>query len=338
MNWGIIGHEWAVGMLQAHLQQERLRHAYLFSGPPGVGRRTLALRLAQAINCQNPPAPAQACGTCRACRLTERMQHPDLSIVQSEQVGAALKIEQVRELLHSLALAPYEARYRIALLLRFDEATTATANALLKTLEEPPPSVILLLTAENPESLEPTIVSRCEVLRLRAIPAEQVAAGLVEKWGAAPEQAHLLAHLSGGRLGYAVTLLQQPDLLEQRQDWLEDLQRLLAANRPERFKFAEKTADKLRGKNPEESARERARLRQRLHTWLSFWRDVLMVVYDRPAVIRNLDWEPAIRSLGARLSAAQVLQFVAALQRSEEDFDRYVNPRLLLEVLMLDLP
>jgi DNA polymerase-3 subunit delta' len=160
------------------------------------------------------------------------MQHPDLSIVRAEQEGGTLKVDQIRDLQRSLSLAPYEARYRVAVLLRFEEAHASASNALLKTLEEPSP---LVLTAESAESLLPTIVSRCEVLRLRPLAAEALSQGLQSRWGLLPDQARLLAHLSGGRPGYAMRLHEHPELLQQRQAWLNDHRNLLSASRVARF-------------------------------------------------------------------------------------------------------
>jgi DNA polymerase-3 subunit delta' len=166
-NWNLLGHEWAVQLLSGQLERNSLRHAYLITGPAGVGRRTLALSLAQAVNCPTPLAPGFPCQTCRTCSQIARQQHPDLAIIQAEEVGGTLKVDQVRELQRSLNLAPYQARYRVALLLRFEEAHPSAANALLKTLEEPASQVILILTASSPDALLPTVVSRCEVFRLR---------------------------------------------------------------------------------------------------------------------------------------------------------------------------
>ena len=174
MDWGIIGHEWAVKLLQEQIWKGRLRHAYLITGPDGIGRRTLATRLVQAINCRPSTSEGDPCLSCRTCKNIERMAHPDLAIVQAEQRGGVLKVDQVRELQRVLALAPYEASTRAAMLLRFEEANIHAANALLKTLEEPSPSVVILLTAESAETLLPTVVSRCELLRLRPAGLSQV--------------------------------------------------------------------------------------------------------------------------------------------------------------------
>ena len=184
MNWNLIGHEWAVTLLQEHVANHQVRHAYLITGPQGVGRRTLALRLVQALNCPTPQAPGVPCLQCRTCRQIEAMQHADLLVIQAEQVGGTLKVDQVRELQHSLSLAPYESRYKAALLLRFEEANPSAANALLKTLEEPAAQAILILTADSTSSLLPTIVSRCEVVRLAPLPLSLVEQGLQERWQA----------------------------------------------------------------------------------------------------------------------------------------------------------
>src|SRR5512137_425446 len=104
MNWDLLGHEWAVNLLRENVVRGQVRHAYLFTGPQGVGRRTLALRLAQALNCLRPPEPGVPCRGCRACLQIERMQHPDLAVVQAEVQGGTLKVEQIRELQHILSL------------------------------------------------------------------------------------------------------------------------------------------------------------------------------------------------------------------------------------------
>ena len=330
MSWNLLGHQWATELLQGHIRQQRVRHAYLFTGPQGVGRRTLALRFAQALNCPHPSSLGVPCGTCRVCRQIEKQQHPDLFVVQAEDEGGVLKVEQIRQLQRHLNLTPYEGTYRVGLLLHFEKAHPSAANALLKTLEEPPPHVVLLLTAHSAEELLPTITSRCEVLRLRPMPPAALAQALSEGFAVPPERAAFLAHLSHGLPGVALRWHQNPALLEERQEHLQALAHLLQADLLARFAFAEQWAKK--------GSENRPRIRALLHTWLDFWRDVLLQTANPSVPAANQDYLPLIQALRQHMTLAQTHALVSQLLQSLEDLDAYVNPRLILEALMLDLP
>ncbi len=324
-NWDLLGHEWAVDMLKQHILRGAVRHAYLFAGPPGLGRRTLALRFAQALNCTQPSAPGQPCGVCRDCKQIESMQHPDLSIVQAETEGGILKVNQVREIRRSLALKPYQSKYRVALFLRFQEASEGAANALLKTLEEAPEYAILILTADSPEVLLPTITSRCEVLRLRPLSVDAIETYLGEH-GAESEQAHLIAHVSSGRPGYALQLLKDESALEFRAERLTDLGQLLSSTRVQKFNYAEKMA------------KDKEAMRQTLLVWLSYWRDVLLRVSGAKASIANVDQDESITALAEQLDLGSARRVVHDLGTAINRLEHNVNARLLAEVLLLDLP
>ncbi len=326
MNWGMIGHEWAVNLLAEHVAQGKERHAYLFTGPSGIGRRTLAIRFAQGLNCLKPPTPGQPCRACSACKRIEQMRHPDLSVVEAEHEGETLKIDQVRELQHTLSLTPYEARYRIAILLRFEEAHASAANAMLKMLEEPPARVVILLTARSVESLLPTIVSRCEVLRLRPLSTDETAKGLQSIRNVPEELSERLAHISDGRPGYAIRLFEQPRLLELRQSMLDELIRLLAASRRERFAYVKEIVDDKEG------------LRDELQVWLTFWRDVLICASGMSESITNLDHLPQIQKLAKAIELRGAQFHVSAIERTMERIEHNINARLALEVLLMDFP
>ncbi len=322
----MLGHEWAVELLRGHLANKRLSHAYLITGPQAVGRRTLAVRMTQALNCPQPNAPGTACQTCHTCQRIERMQHPDLLIVEAEDVGRTLKVDQVRELQRGLSLAPYEAPYKVALILRFEEANPNAANALLKTLEEPPPQVILFVTAQDTETLLPTIVSRCEVIRLRPVPIEEVSQSVQTMWEIPEDEAKLLAHLSNGRPGYVHWLSQNPEHRQQRTIWLDDHQHLLSAKRTERFQYAENLA------------KDRAEFMQVIQTWLSLWRDVMLKASEAQIPITNLEYETHIDHLVQKLSLDSARQMVSNLELTLSRLQHYTNPRLTAEVLLIDLP
>jgi DNA polymerase-3 subunit delta' len=328
-NWGMLGHEWAVQLLKQQLTHDSIRHAYLFCGPPGLGRRTLALRLAQALDCPQPVAPGEPCGMCKTCQQIERMQYADLAVIQAEKEGGTLKVEQIRTIRQSLVLKPYQGKYRVALFLRFQEANPSAANALLKTLEEAPTHAVLILTADTPEQLLPTIVSRCEVLRLRPLPVERLEACLKER-GAEERTARLLAHISGGRPGYALRLMQDKEMLEFRTKRLENLQYLLKSNRRDRFAYAGKLTDR--------KSESKERLRDTLLVWLSFWRDVMLRASGSDAPLANVDSLAEIEALAGKLTLEETRRLVEAAEDAIDKLERNVNARLLAEVLLLDWP
>jgi DNA polymerase-3 subunit delta' len=326
MDWGIIGHNWAVDLLAEHIARRQERHAYLITGPRGVGRRTLALRFAQGLNCERPPSPGQPCLDCKTCQRIGAMQHPDLSVVQAEHEGEVLRIDQVRDLQHSLALAPYEARYRVALLLRFEEAHASAANAMLKTLEEPPAQVVVLLTAMSAESLLPTIVSRCEVIRLRPLSLEDTSQGLQEVKHLPAETANQLAHISAGRPGYALRLYTQPHLLEQRVVYIEEQFQLLSSSLHQRFAFV---AERMNARDE---------LRDELQVWITLWRDALIYASSLAGSITNIDYADQLQQLAGSISLDAALRYIMAIERTIDRIDHNVNTRLALEVLVMDLP
>lgn len=330
-NWGIIGHEWAVHLLRHALEEGELSHAYLFTGPPGIGKGTLARALAAALLCQEENRP---CGSCRSCRLVASGNHPDLFWIQPESEAGRLKVEQVRELQRHLALTPNMASYRVAVLDRFEQATPSAANALLKTLEEPPEFVILILLAPDTDSLLPTIVSRCQIVPLRPIPMPQVAHALQTRWGVEPEKARLLAHLSGGRLGWAVQAVTEPELLQRRLQWVEKMVAMLQAPLLERFLHAA------------ELARDPEATQEALAIWLGWWRDVLLLAGGaeenrgrEESLLTNLDQRARLEEIAQRFTPAQIAARIRAIQAAMDRLRRNANVQLTLEALLgFDLP
>src|SRR5215212_10163795 len=322
-NWNLVGHEWAVDMLKKHVIHGTTRHAYLFAGPPGLGRRTLALRFAQALNCQTPVESGIPCGECRDCRQSASMQHVDLTVTNADAEGGTMKVDQIREMRKTLTLKPYQSRFRVALFLRFQEANDSAANALLKTLEEAPSYAVLILTADNPEQLLPTIVSRCEVFRLRPLKFEEVQ-GALESRGLESGKAKLIAHISGGRFGYALRLIGNEAILEKREERLNDLLSLISASRVEKFAYADKLS------------RDKESMRQAVLIWLSYWRDIMLRTAQAETPLVNIDRNVEIEDLAGRLDLSISRRVVSGLEDVLEKMERKVNSRLLAEVLLLD--
>ena len=290
----------------------------------------MALRFVQAIACRQPSGPAEPCRQCRSCQQIERQQYADLSIIQAEEDSRDIKIDQVRALQHWLSLAPYEAPYRAALLLNFQDASQSAQNALLKTLEEAPDRAILLLTADSPESLLPTIASRCETLRLHPLPVDEAIPYLESLEGLDHSQARLLAHMAGGRIGYARRLGKEPGEIERWNTAVEQVFHLLGASYRERFKEADRlTHNRLQA---------RENLQQAFQVWLSVWRDVLLYASGSSSPLVNLAYEAELRSLASKVPLEAARQVVAGLESSLQKLDANANTTLLAEVTLLDMP
>lgn len=348
--WDVVGHERVVQSLQRGIAAGHLAHAYLFVGPPQIGKTTLAVRLAQAVNCAQTAPP---CGVCRSCVKIERGIHPDVQFIgpaeerarhapgqlSPEEADARrrkrvrldlIPIDDIRAMQRSMALAPLEGRWKVALIARAERMTEEAANALLKTLEEPPAHVILALTTTDAGLLLPTIVSRCQALPLAALPRAQVEAALRERWRAPADSARLLAALAGGRLGWAVTALQDPTILAARQAHLQMLAQVLSQGRAPRLELAGELAAGF--------AQRRAEVLGILHTWLSWARDLWLVSLGCPEQLVNVDQEATLLAQAQQVDAAGAQTFIQALQDTLRQLDQNVNPRLALEVLMLRMP
>jgi DNA polymerase-3 subunit delta' len=318
----VIGHEWAINLLRRQQAIGQIPQSLLLTGPPNVGKSTLACFLAQQLNCIAAEKP---CGNCPSCRKLVSGNHPDVRLFDSED--QSLKIDDIRELQHELVLSPNESRYRIALLCNFERATQSAANALLKTLEEPASQVVLVLTAADPAGLLPTIVSRCQGLTLRPLPTATICTALQTHWQADPTQAELLAQLAAGRMGWAVRALNDPEFLERRERRWQDMVALLRAGRVERLAYAQQLSYNV------------PHLKETLTLWLIIWRDMLMLQSGASQTkIINLDWRERLQDLAVHSTVAQTHDMVARLRVALINLERNVNPRLNMEVLLLKLP
>jgi len=320
--WPIVGHEWAVALLERSIVQGRLSHAYLFTGAAQVGKATLARAFAQALCCEC--ATGVPCGECRTCRRVAEGRYPDVQYLQATK--NALQIDQVRALQADAALSPLEGRYRIFILREIEQATLPAANALLKTLEEPPPQVVLLLTSALRDRVLPTIVSRCQVIGLRPLPLEQVRSALEMRWGVEPERAALLARLSSGRLGWAVGAHADAGLWSARSRLLDELLSLLEEGYLGRLAYSEQLS-----RHPD-------MLDLALGLWTIWWRDVILVQRGLPDTIVNVDRRVQLLQQAELYRPEQAEGAVMDLVQTARRLKANVNVRLALDVLALRMP
>src|SRR5215469_5734163 len=188
---GVAGHAEAKSLLTRTVAVNLVGHAYLFTGPEGIGKTTLAVAFARLLMCRQPDLQnGDSCNDCSNCRKIAHGNHPDITLVEAEEGKRLLGVELVREtVVRTANLQPSESQWRIFILPHVERMTANTTNALLKTLEEPPPGVVLLLTSADAESLLPTVTSRCRLVNLHAVAVGEIETLLVEHYQLAREDA-----------------------------------------------------------------------------------------------------------------------------------------------------
>lgn len=331
----VEGQPRALEALRRALQHQRLHHAYLFAGPEGVGKGLAAQGLAEALLCTAPLEDGDACGACSACRRSAGRQHPDLHVVERRTKGNTdererqIKIDQVRALQRALSFKSYEGARRVVLIIEPEKMNPATANALLKTLEEPGPDTHFVLVTAEPHRLLPTVISRCQRVRFQPLDRALVARKLAELADLEPGAAHLLAGLAEGSIGKGLTL-QGSALLEQRQGIIGRIDDPDGPRRvPQLLDYAETLARPDR----------RAGLPLVFHLLRTWYRDILLVQEgfgDEALVHRDL--ADQLRQRAPTLSGPAVLDRLTLLNETEYAiFERMANTRLSMESLVLRL-
>ena len=248
--WQTYGHDTAIQTIQRALAEGRVAHSWLIAGPPRVGKTTLALDLARAVNCVPSGDDIPPCGACGQCRRIASGIHPDIRVVgletaRSGRLRTLISIEQVRDVQRELTLLPYEGASRVVIFESAELFSEEAANSLLKTLEEPPDRVLILLLASDSASVLPTILSRCRQLRLRPVPASIIARFLTERKAVLPDDAREIAGLAAGRIGWAVNAAEDPSLLEHVAETLDGIETVIAGALADRFDYAERLARPL---------------------------------------------------------------------------------------------
>ena len=340
---GILGHDEVVERFRRSLQAGRLASSYLFLGPPGVGKRTLALKLARALLCHAAePASLEPCGNCESCRQADSRTHPDISLVGLPEGKRMMPVElflgdrdhrNQQGLCHDIALRPMLGRRRVAVIDDADHLTTESSNCLLKTLEEPPVGAVLILLAASRSRLLPTILSRTQIVRFAGLPTAAIQQVLLQK-GIAPDEpeAERLASLCNGSLQRARELA-EADHWEIR-NWL------LPQLRPSAFDsqiIARQLHDYVSGAGKEAHAK---RQRQRLLFQMvaEYFREVLRgsAIGSAGETASSEHIGPAVSEFGPT-GADAALAVLDRCLKAEDELDRNANQATLLECWLDDL-
>lgn len=324
---GVIGNQQAQTIFERALASDQTRHAYLLHGPAHVGKFTLALAFARALLCLNRgPGQSDACGECSACRKVAHGNHPDLAIIEPEDGKRWIRIEAIRDMQRLASLAPAESSHRVIIIPEMERIQEGTANTLLKTLEEPPEGVVLLLIATEPDAVLPTILSRCQLIQLRPLAPHEVSDALRDRWQVSDAEADRLAGLANGRLGWAVRAHEHPEEQEERERLLDRIGSLGSASRDERMRIAATLGA------------DNAAARLTLEQWIAWWRDVTLAANGARNLLSSGKSRREAERLGGAIEPQEARVFLGALLTALASMDINANPRLTLENLALQMP
>lgn len=336
----IIGHRTLVSLLTRSIARQSLPPSLILSGPSGIGKRMAAMATAQALNCLNPvPLPdtgdgagVDACGTCAACRRIERGVHPDVLVIQPNDKGN-IKIDVVRDAIERAAYRPFEGRRRVTIVESADGLENAAQNALLKLLEEPPPSSVFMLVTAMPDTLLITVRSRCPQLRFRGLTNDEVVS-LLQARGIDEKRARAAALVAEGSIGDALVAAEaEADDVDAREVALRVLAQAATSDDGRR---RIECAKELVAKSPT-GLSERDQLTLYLRAMSSLLRDVLLLsTGGDAATLANRDLRQALERLTAFGGERGRLAF-AAVDRALVALGRYANAKVVADWLVLQL-
>ncbi len=355
-DWGPHAGTPAVRSLAAMIAADRLPHALLISGPVGVGKRDLAIRVAQTLLCESVE-PAQ--GPCRECRTCQRLhnpsqpsldpQHTDVEVIGPGTLCAepthdhrntrTIGICVIRRIEHVATLTPFEADRRIFIVNPADALTADAADAFLKTLEEPPEPVHFILLTAQEAQLSETIRSRCRSITLAPLPADELDAWL-EYWAGTagvqipeePQRRAELTRLARGRPGWLQAGLSAGDPVALRAAQIDDAVRIASADRAERLNWS----DQLSGRSA--TAQTVANIELILDAWSDWWRDLWLCLGNGADSLTHTSQRERIEQIAPMYDQRHITQFLEQIQRTRALLQQGVNARLALDVLLLSIP
>ena len=359
---GIFGQSRVREFLRASIASGRVSHAYLFTGPAGSNKTAAAYAFAQAILCKD-----HGCRTCDDCRRIERRKHPDVHFYTPEGAQGYL-IEQIREIVSGVSLAPIRAKGKVYILDRVDLLGVSAANAFLKTLEEPVEGVTFILLGRTREAVLPTIVSRCQVVPFRHIPAREAAGILSQKTGVTPEQARIAIEACNGSITRAMTFAKSAERAEFRTRIMEVLSNLPLSDERDVLEYAAELIerakaplDNVRTQQSEELAESadfltktalkqielrhkralsmatRESLNQTTSIIRSWLRDVLMIASGTPDLIVNIDQREVLQRVAQKVTPASIMSALREAYKTDETLSYNVSPETCLDVLLFSI-
>ncbi len=311
----VIGYQKEWQFLKKSFLNSKLAHGYLFSGPEGIGKKTLAIEFVRFIHCQEKEIKKKPCGICSACRMVSKGIHPDALFLASLVKNKEIQITQIRDLISRLSLKPFFSRYKTVIVDGAHLMNRQAQNCFLKTLEEPKGNTLLILITEHPEALAETIRSRLQEIKFSSFARTEIIEFLEER-GIKGKKAEEIAVLSLGRMGRVLNFLANPDRLAEEKKRMLSFVEVLDSDMAVRFQYVESIA-----KEP---------LGEILEIWLRYFREIFL------SKVRN---SASAAIVGTnQYSLVKVKKICEELERINFLISTSnLNQRLALEILMMNI-
>ena len=327
---GVIGQRSMLAKLSARAVRGEVAHAYGLFGPRSIGKRTVALRIAQTLNCLHPERPAGGCGTCVSCAKIERGIHPDVRLIERDKDNKDIAVGQIVEMQQDLALRPLEGRKRLVIIDDAGELNLFGQDALLKTLEEPPKHAVLLLITPAATVLSETIQSRLQPLTFRYVRTTEITEGLAAR---NIKDAERIAASAGGRPGLALRLAADEGGERTRRATIEqELITLVSSGLTDRFKWAADLADES------EPRKRAAAIELRFDHWSELLRDAAVSARRIEATALRPDRAAHTARIGSAADPRELVDAALLVEKLRRDLAWNANARAMLELFALKLP
>lgn len=323
----IVGHREIIEHIQSSIKFNRVNHAYIFDGPDGMGKMTLARAFAKTLNCE--AGGIEPCNSCISCKTFDEDNNPDIIYVTHKTT--VISVDDVREqIVQNLAVKPYKNRYKIFIIPEAHKMNEAAQNAFLKSLEEPPEYGIFMLLSENCNNFLVTILSRCILFKLKALPYDTVAEYLIETQGITPEQAQLYARYSMGNIGKAEELIASQQFRSLRDKATEIALKLETADMIEMYDII----DDIKGDKKE----DRKNIDTILEIIYMIYRDALVYIKtrDEQRIIQS-DKFSEVFSIADKASSSSLIKRCEAIEDTRVKLRNNGNAQLLLETLFFKI-
>lgn len=327
----IIGHKYPISILKKAVLNKRIFHSYLFLGPERVGKTTVALNFAKVLYCQNS-VDGDSCDECDSCYKIDTGIHPDVQLLNPD--GVNIKIEQTRAMQRAASFKSYGGNWKIFILPLAERLSTPAANSILRILEEPPANVVLILISTSPESIIPTIRSRCQTINFSIVPIETLKESLAERFNLDTRRLEFISRLSEGKVGKVLNLIDNKELLEHRENVMNIIQLINTRKRKiESIKIANELERLIENKDD-----KRKCVDEIIDNFISWYRDLLLIKENiSDNLIINIDRRESLIRKSRILSLSKIEENVDFIFEIKRYIQRNANITLCLQVMIMKL-